>query len=91
MILFLNFVENNASVKRYRKLLGMDLDDVRAHTRFLNYYRIYVEMSGKIKELQKGKRNSTALEKIKINNQVRQLRTKYRSRLLKARGLKDEV
>lgn len=88
MKLFLGLVDSNAPLKKYQRIFNFTQSDFNVHIKFVPYYRLYVEMSDKVKEMQKLKKNSNALQKIKINNQVRQLRAEYRPLLLKARGMK---
>ena len=85
MIAFVNLVDSSAPIKRYQRELGFSLDDFRIHLKYTEYYRLYIQMTHEIGALAKTKKGKTTLEKAKINNEVRQLRTSWRPRLAEAK------
>ena len=86
MKIFLRLVEENSTVKQYKKELGFNGGDVRIHIKFINYYRAYIEMAEEISELTKSKKDSSLLERAKIGIEIRKVRTKYRVLLTKLKG-----
>ena len=85
MIAFINLVDSNAPFKKYQRDLGFTLNDFRVHLKFVNYYRLYIQMTHEVGELAKKKRGKTTLEKARINMEIRQLRTSWRPRLAEAK------
>jgi len=83
---FLRLVEANATVKQYEKELGFSGGDVRVHIKFINYYRAYIKMGEEIAVLAKKKKGLSLLERAKIQMEIRQVRTRYRSLLSKLKA-----
>jgi len=85
MIVFLALVDANSPVKHYMRDLRMDMGDFRIHLKFVKYYRTYIKMHNEVAELAKTKRGATVLEKMKINNQIRQLRKQWMPKLAESK------
>ena len=92
MEVFINLVDTNAPSKIYKRLLGLDVADVRVHLRFLTYYRLYKQLHDKVKELQKQKSGVTDFtEKNKIKDKIRELRKEYRPKIERAMNLRYDT
>ena len=82
----MRLVEENATVKQYKKELGFNGGDVRIHIKFINYYRAYIAMAEEISILTKSKKGLGVLERAKVGMEIRKVRTRYRSLLAKLKA-----